>query len=44
MDNIWINAGIYYFTKRIFDQLPEAGGFEVLALPLLILEQIRVPS
>ncbi len=35
MDDIWINAGIYYFQRDIFGYLPEVGDFEATILPLL---------
>lgn len=36
--NMWINAGIYYFTKDIFQYLPDIGNLEVTALPLMAKE------
>jgi mannose-1-phosphate guanylyltransferase len=33
--NYWINAGIYRFTKEVFQYLPENGNIEVTALPTL---------
>lgn len=35
MDDIWINAGVYYFQRDIFGYLPEVGDFEATVLPLL---------
>ena len=32
----WINAGVYYFTREIFNYLPDNGNIEVTALPLLV--------
>jgi mannose-1-phosphate guanylyltransferase len=29
----WINAGVYYFTKDVFEYLPDNGNIEVTALP-----------
>jgi NDP-sugar pyrophosphorylase family protein len=34
-DDIWINAGVYYFQKDIFGYLPDVGDFEASVLPLL---------
>lgn len=31
----WINAGVYYFTQKVFDYLPDSGNIEVTALPAL---------
>jgi NDP-sugar pyrophosphorylase family protein len=31
----WINAGVYYFTKDVFEYLPENGNIEVTALPAM---------
>ncbi|HEY1247673.1 MAG TPA: nucleotidyltransferase family protein [Nitrososphaera sp.] len=33
--NYWINAGIYRFTKEIFQYLPASGNIETTTLPLL---------
>ena len=33
--NYWINAGIYCFTKEIFQYLPQSGNVEVTTLPSL---------
>jgi mannose-1-phosphate guanylyltransferase len=35
----WINAGIYYFTKEVFEYLPEKGNIEVTALPVMAKEK-----
>jgi NDP-sugar pyrophosphorylase family protein len=35
MENIWINAGVYYLRKEIFGYLPEVGDFEASVLPML---------
>ena len=35
----WINAGVYRFTKDIFNYLPEKGNIEVTALPSLAKER-----
>lgn len=32
----WVNAGVYYFTREIFNYLPDNGNIEVTALPLLV--------
>jgi mannose-1-phosphate guanylyltransferase len=29
----WINAGVYHFTREVFEYLPEFGNIEVTALP-----------
>jgi NDP-sugar pyrophosphorylase family protein len=34
----WINAGVYHFTKEVFEYLPENGNIEVTALPALAKE------
>ncbi|MGB9169700.1 MAG: nucleotidyltransferase family protein [Nitrososphaeraceae archaeon] len=31
----WINAGVYYFTKEIFEYLPDNGNIETTALPAM---------
>jgi mannose-1-phosphate guanylyltransferase len=33
--NSWINAGVYHFTKDVFEYLPQQGNIEVTALPTL---------
>lgn len=35
ISNSWINAGVYFFTNKIFELLPENGNIEVTALPAL---------
>ena len=40
MDNVWINAGIYFFRKEIFEYLPEVGDFEAPVLPLLVRQKM----
>lgn len=35
IDNIWINAGVYYFTNEIFEYLPDIGDLEDSVLPEL---------
>ena len=35
MNDIWINAGVYYFTNEIFRHLPDVGNFEDAVLPML---------
>jgi NDP-sugar pyrophosphorylase family protein len=34
--NMWINAGVYYFSNEIFDYLPDNGNLETVTLPLLV--------
>ena len=34
----WINAGVYHFTREVFRYLPENGNIEVTALPALAKE------
>lgn len=34
----WINAGVYHFTREVFQHLPENGNIEVTALPALAKE------
>lgn len=34
----WINAGVYHFTREVFDYLPKNGNIEVTALPALAKE------
>ena len=29
----WINAGVYHFTREVFNYLPENGNIEITALP-----------
>ncbi|MDW0148811.1 MAG: nucleotidyltransferase family protein [Nitrososphaeraceae archaeon] len=35
----WINAGVYYFTKDVFEYLPDNGNIEVTALPAMANDQ-----
>ncbi|MGH9879367.1 MAG: nucleotidyltransferase family protein, partial [Nitrososphaerales archaeon] len=35
INQFWINAGVYCFSKKIFDYLPEKGNIETTALPAL---------
>jgi mannose-1-phosphate guanylyltransferase len=35
----WINAGVYFFTKGVFDYLPDSGNIETTALPIMAKEQ-----
>lgn len=35
INQFWINAGVYYFSKEIFGYLPEKGNIERATLPLL---------
>jgi NDP-sugar pyrophosphorylase family protein len=35
INQFWINAGVYCFSKKIFDHLPEKGNIETTALPVL---------
>lgn len=32
----WINAGVYHFTRDVFQHLPENGNIEITALPDLV--------
>lgn len=32
----WINAGVYHFTRDVFQYLPENGNIEITALPDLV--------
>jgi mannose-1-phosphate guanylyltransferase len=34
----WVNAGIYYFTREVFNYLPDNGNIEVTALPSMAKE------
>ena len=34
----WINAGVYYFNKEVFNYLPDNGNIEVTALPAMAKE------
>ena|SRR5690348_3214406 len=35
----WVNAGVYYLTKDVFDYLPDSGNIETTALPLMAKEE-----
>jgi len=35
----WVNAGVYYLTKDVFDYLPDSGNIETTALPLMAKER-----
>jgi NDP-sugar pyrophosphorylase family protein len=35
----WVNAGIYYFTRDVFNYLPDNGNIEVTALPSMARER-----
>jgi len=35
LEDYWINAGVYVFTPRIFDYLPEKGDLEKETFPKL---------
>jgi mannose-1-phosphate guanylyltransferase len=35
MNDIWINAGVYYFMNEVFRYLPDVGNFEESVLPML---------
>lgn len=35
INNIWINAGVYYFSTGVFEYLPEKGNLEDSVLPIL---------
>ena len=36
INDVWINAGVYYFSNEIFDYLPDQGNLETVTLPLLV--------
>ena len=38
IQNKWINAGLYSFTREVFNHLPQVGNIEVTALPTLAKE------
>lgn len=40
IDDKWINAGVYYFTKKVFSYLPENGNIELTALPTMAKENM----
>lgn len=35
LNQFWINAGLYCFSNKVFDYLPESGNIETTALPAL---------
>jgi mannose-1-phosphate guanylyltransferase len=37
--HMWVNAGVYYFSKEIFDYLPDKGNLETVTLPMLVEKQ-----
>ncbi len=39
INQFWINAGVYCFSKKIFGYLPEKGNIETTALPRLAKEK-----
>ncbi len=39
IDDMWINAGVYYFSNEIFDYLPDKGNLETVTLPMLVEKQ-----
>jgi mannose-1-phosphate guanylyltransferase len=39
IEDMWINAGVYYFSNEIFDYLPDKGNLETVTLPLLVEKQ-----
>ena len=39
INEFWINAGLYCFTNKIFDYLPESGNIENTVLPALANEK-----
>jgi NDP-sugar pyrophosphorylase family protein len=34
MNDVWINAGVYYFTNEVFRYLPDVGNFGESVLPM----------
>jgi len=40
IDDQWINAGVYYFTKKVFSYLPDNGNIELTALPTMAKESM----
>jgi mannose-1-phosphate guanylyltransferase len=34
--DMWVNAGVYYFSNEIFDYLPDKGNLETVTLPMLV--------
>ena len=39
IEDMWINAGVYYFSDEIFDYLPDKGNLETVTLPMLVEKQ-----
>jgi len=39
IENMWCNAGVYYFSNEIFDYLPDIGNIETVTLPMLVEKQ-----
>jgi Nucleoside-diphosphate-sugar pyrophosphorylase involved in lipopolysaccharide biosynthesis/translation initiation factor 2B, gamma/epsilon subunits (eIF-2Bgamma/eIF-2Bepsilon) len=39
IEDMWINAGVYYFSNEIFDYLPDNGNLETVTLPMLVEKQ-----
>jgi mannose-1-phosphate guanylyltransferase len=39
IEDMWINAGVYYFSNEIFDYLPDKGNLETVTLPMLVKKQ-----
>jgi mannose-1-phosphate guanylyltransferase len=39
IENMWCNAGVYYFSNEIFDYLPDKGNIETVTLPMLVEKQ-----
>ena len=39
IENMWVNAGVYYFSNEIFDYLPDKGNLETVTLPMLVEKQ-----
>ena len=39
IEDMWINAGVYYFSNEIFDYLPDKGNLETVSLPMLVEKQ-----
>jgi mannose-1-phosphate guanylyltransferase len=37
--DMWVNAGVYYFSNEIFDYLPDNGNLETVTLPMLVEKQ-----
>ena len=39
IEDMWINAGVYYFSNEIFNYLPDKGNLETVTLPMLVEKQ-----